>query len=116
MRIACAALREAGIEPRITASGGGSDVNVYNAAGLPSVNLSVGMEQVHTPDEYLPVERLGETYRLLHALLRAAAATTGVTAPRAASAAARAAGAARRRRTPIRPSRSTWPTSSSNAP
>ncbi len=77
MRIACAALRELGIEPRIAASGGGSDVNVYNAGGLSSVNLSVGMEMVHTPDEYLPVERLDDAYRLLHALLRVAAATTG---------------------------------------
>ena len=76
VRIACAALQELGIAPRIVASGGGSDVNVYNAGGLPSVNLSVGMEAVHTPDEYLPVERLGDAYRLLHALLRAAAATT----------------------------------------
>ena len=76
VRIACTALREIGIEPQIAASGGGSDVNVYNAAGLPSVNLSVGMEQVHTSDEYLPVERLGESYRLLQALLRVAAATT----------------------------------------
>jgi tripeptide aminopeptidase len=75
-RIACAALRQVGFEPRIGASGGGSDVNAFNAAGLPSVNLSVGMEQVHTPDEYLPVERLGDVYRLLHALLRVAAATT----------------------------------------
>ena len=77
VRIACDALRETGFEPRLLASGGGSDVNVYNAAGLPSVNLSQGAENIHTPDEYLPVERLGETYRLLHALLRAAAATTG---------------------------------------
>jgi len=77
VRIACAALGELGVEARITGSGGGSDVNVYNAGGLPSVNLSVGMEMVHTPDEYLPVERLGEAYRLLHALLRAAAAETG---------------------------------------
>ena len=77
VRIACAALRELAIEPRIGASGGGSDVNVYNAGGLPSVNLSVGMEQVHTPDEYLPVERLDDAYRLLHALLQVAAATTG---------------------------------------
>ena len=76
VRIATAALRDIGIEPRVRASGGGSDVNVYNAAGLPSVNLSVGMEQVHSPDEHLPVERLGEAYRLLHALLRAAAAAT----------------------------------------
>jgi tripeptide aminopeptidase len=77
VRIACAALRELGIEPRIAASGGGSDVNVYNAGGLASVNLSVGMEMVHTSDEYLPIERLDDAYRLLHALLRAAAATTG---------------------------------------
>jgi len=77
VRIACAALREMGVEPRVTASGGGSDVNVYNAGGLPSVNLSVGMEMVHTPAEYLPVERLDDVYRLLHALLRAAAAETG---------------------------------------
>ncbi len=76
VRIACAALRDLGIEPRITASGGGSDVNVYNAGGLRSVNLSVGMENVHTPDEYLPVEQLGDAFRLLHALLRVAAATT----------------------------------------
>ena len=76
VRLACAALREIGIEPRLTASGGGSDVNVYNAGALPSVNLSVGMERVHSPDEYLPVERLDDAYRLLHALLRAAAATT----------------------------------------
>ena len=76
VRIARAALRETGFEPRLLASGGGSDVNVYNAAGLPSVNLSQGAEKIHTPDEYLPVERLGDAYRLLHALLRAAAAAT----------------------------------------
>ena len=76
VRMACAALRELGIEPRIAASGGGSDVNVYNAGGLSSVNLSNGTEQIHTPDEYLPVERLDDAYRLLHALLRVAAATT----------------------------------------
>jgi len=76
VRIACAALRELGLAPRIIASGGGSDVNVYNAGGLPSVNLSNGTEQIHTPDEYLPVARLHDAYRLLHALLRAAAATT----------------------------------------
>ena len=76
VRIACAALRDVGIEPRLTASGGGSDVNVYNAGGPPSVNLSVGMESVHTSDEYLPVERLDDAYRLLHALLRTAAVTT----------------------------------------
>ena len=47
VRIACAALREIGIEPRSRASGGGSDVNVYNAGGLPSVNLSGRGEDPH---------------------------------------------------------------------
>jgi tripeptide aminopeptidase len=75
VRIAMAALSSLGVEPRIVQSGGGSDVNVYNAKGLPSVNLSVGMEKVHTPDEYLPVSRLDDAYRLLHALVSAAAET-----------------------------------------
>ncbi len=75
VRIAVTALERAGFTPRLIGSGGGSDVNVYNAAGLPSVNLSVGMENVHTPDEYLPVVRLHEAASLLRAIIEAAAAT-----------------------------------------
>ena len=73
------------------------------------------MEQVHTPDEYLPVDRLGEAYRLLHALLRVGGGHDGVSGLRPAVAAARRRGPAVRRR-PTRPSRSTSPISSSNAP
>jgi tripeptide aminopeptidase len=75
VRIAVRALERAGFTPRLIGSGGGSDVNVYNAAGLPSVNLSVGMENVHTSDEYLPVARLHEAASLLRAIIEAAAAT-----------------------------------------
>ncbi|HMK93332.1 MAG TPA: M20/M25/M40 family metallo-hydrolase [Thermoleophilia bacterium] len=74
VRVAAQALRALGVDPRFGPSGGGSDANVFNVRGLPSVNLSVGMEKVHTPDEYLPVARLDEAYRLLHAIVRAAAA------------------------------------------
>lgn len=73
-RLAQEALRRAGVEPRIAATGGGSDVNVFNEKGLPSVNLSVGMEKVHTHDEYLPVERLERAYEVLRALVRVAGA------------------------------------------
>ena len=76
VRIAAGALRQAGIEPRISATGGGSDVNVFNEKGLPSVNLSVGMEKVHTHDEYLPVERLEQAYEVASALVRVAGATS----------------------------------------
>ena len=78
VRIACAALHAVGVEPRLASSGGGSDVNVYNLRGLPAVNLSVGMEKVHTPDEYMPVERLHEAERLLHAIVAVAGATRPV--------------------------------------
>lgn len=74
VRIAREALRRAGVEPQVSATGGGSDVNVFNEKGLPSVNLSVGMEKVHTHDEYLPVERLEQAYEVARALVRAAGA------------------------------------------
>lgn len=75
VRIACEALRQVGIEPRVAATGGGSDVNVFNEKGLPSVNLSVGMEKVHTHDEYMPVERLEQACEVLRALVRVAGST-----------------------------------------
>jgi tripeptide aminopeptidase len=76
VRIATAALRAAGFVPRLTESGGGSDVNVYNAKGLPSVNLSVGMEDVHSPQESMPVARLHEVRRVMRALVEVAGSVT----------------------------------------
>ena len=75
VRIAGAALRAAGIDPRPAGGGGGSDANVFNARGLPSVNLSVGMEDVHSPAESMPVARLHEARRVMRALVDAAAVT-----------------------------------------
>ena len=40
------------------ASGGGSDANVLNARGLPTVNLTAGMTQVHSPDEHCSLDDL----------------------------------------------------------
>jgi tripeptide aminopeptidase len=75
-QLAREALRQSGIEPRLTATGGGSDVNIFNEKGLPSVNLSVGMEKVHTHDEYIPVDRLEQAYKVLRALVRVAGAAS----------------------------------------
>jgi len=71
-RLAAEALRAQGIEPRFVGTGGGSDVNVFNARGLPSVNLSAGYERVHSTEEHVPVQSLVEAYRLVHGLVRAA--------------------------------------------
>ena len=77
LRIASAAIAEVGLEPRLIGGGGGSDSNVFNARGLPAVTLGVGFEFVHSPREQIALVSLERTYRLAHALVRAAGATTG---------------------------------------
>ncbi len=67
VHLAKAALRDLGIESRLLTGGGGSDANILNARGLPTVNLDAGMMQVHSPDEYLP---LCELQRLCALVLR----------------------------------------------
>ena len=74
-RIAAEALRELGIEPRFVGTGGGSDVNVFNARGLPSVNLSAGYEKVHTPAEFMPLDGLRQAYDFARALVAVAGHT-----------------------------------------
>jgi len=76
VRLASAAVRRIGKEPQLAATGGGSDVNVFNEKGLPSVNLSLGMERVHTHDEFIRVAHLHEAYDLVRALVDVASATT----------------------------------------
>jgi tripeptide aminopeptidase len=74
-RIAAQALRSVGLEPRFAGTGGGSDVNVFNARGLPSVNLSAGYEKVHTPAEFMPLNGLRQAYDFAHALVAVAGST-----------------------------------------
>lgn len=68
------ALKKIGIEPTHIVTGGGSDVNVFNQKGLPSVNLAAGMEKVHTPEEYIAVKSLYDLHRLMLAIVEEAMA------------------------------------------
>ena len=72
--MAAEALRSLGISPTFIGAGGGSDANVLNDRGLPTVNLSAGYEQVHTANEFMPLERLEQAYRLVLALVEVAGA------------------------------------------
>ncbi len=67
-----AALSELGIAPRWVTTGGGSDANVFNARGLPTVNLDCGMARVHTPEEYVAAADLALLVRLMLTLVRLA--------------------------------------------
>ncbi|KUP06140.1 hypothetical protein Q73_08885 [Bacillus coahuilensis m2-6] len=47
-----------GRESSLQTSGGGSDANVIAGFGIPTVNLAVGYEEIHTTNERMPVEEL----------------------------------------------------------
>ena len=47
-----------GIEASCIATGGGSDAHVFQARGLPCLNVANGTERNHEPDERVTVEAL----------------------------------------------------------
>jgi tripeptide aminopeptidase len=67
--IAAAALRDCGIDPVYTSTGGGSDANAFEARGFRCLNIANGTEANHTPDERVTVwaleTMLDVTLRLL---------------------------------------------------
>src|SRR3954462_3815764 len=69
-----AALRACGYEPRRILTGGGSDANALEAAGLPCVNLANGTERNHEPTERVSVAALEGMLDVAFALLDEAAA------------------------------------------
>jgi tripeptide aminopeptidase len=66
-----AAIRACGLEPRLQPTGGGSDANVFNAAGIVAVNLGVGFEGPHSVDERIAVRDLITCAAILRAFLSA---------------------------------------------
>jgi tripeptide aminopeptidase len=58
VEVAAAALEALGIEPKLVATGGGSDANVFVNRGLPVVNVANGTERNHEPTESVTVEAL----------------------------------------------------------
>jgi len=72
--VARTALERRGIEPRETATGGGSDANAFNAAGFEAVLLANGTEANHTPDESVAAERIVQMLGICEAIVDEAAA------------------------------------------
>lgn len=52
---------------------GGSDANVYNAKGVPSIVVATGMDKIHTHDEFIPIKDLVATAELTLRLVTEAA-------------------------------------------
>ncbi|MDW0111312.1 M20/M25/M40 family metallo-hydrolase [Sporosarcina aquimarina] len=74
VQVAQQAIRAIGRTPALLTSGGGSDGNIFNGHGFPTVTLSVGYEKIHTKDERMPVEELNKLADLLLEIVRTAAA------------------------------------------
>ena len=68
-----AALRTCGYEPRRITTAGASDANVFEAAGLPCVNVANGTEHNHEPTERVSVSALEGMLDVTLALLEEAA-------------------------------------------
>lgn len=50
--------RECGITPKLTITGGGSDANIFNKAGIKAINISNGMQSVHSKEEFILLDDL----------------------------------------------------------
>jgi len=55
MRLALAGLKRSKIKPVVKPSGGGSDANIFNARGVPTLVLGLGARNLHTTREELKI-------------------------------------------------------------
>jgi tripeptide aminopeptidase len=70
VQIAEDAVRAIGREPKLQSSGGGSDANVIAGHGIPTINLGIGYEYIHTKNERMPIEELNKAAELFVAIAK----------------------------------------------
>jgi tripeptide aminopeptidase len=70
VRRAVAAAKALGLTPALGPSGGGSDANVFNVAGIAAINISTGMDKVHTTEEQIAAADMVKCAEFLLAILR----------------------------------------------
>lgn len=52
------AAQKEGLSLNLHATGGGSDTNVINGFGIPAVDISVGMEKIHSTEEFIRISNM----------------------------------------------------------
>ncbi|QFT89693.1 Peptidase T [Bacillus sp. THAF10] len=70
VEVAKRAVSDIGRTPELQRSGGGSDANVIAGFGVPTVNLAVGYEEIHTTNERMPIEELIKTTELVVSIMK----------------------------------------------
>ncbi|EIJ78786.1 peptidase T-like protein [Bacillus methanolicus PB1] len=74
VEIARKAASKIGRSCELLKSGGGSDANVIAGFGVPTVNLAVGYEDIHTTNEKMPIEELNKLAEMVIAIIEEVAA------------------------------------------
>ena len=77
VKIAAAASTRVGIEPKFLTAGGGSDANIYNAAGIPAMVVGTAYTGPHATSEQASIGGLVKTSEFVAALVESAAAFSG---------------------------------------
>lgn len=68
VQVALRASRALSFDPELRTTLGGSDANVYNAKGVPTIVAATGMDKIHTHDECISRKSLIDTARLAYQL------------------------------------------------
>lgn len=67
------AVKALNLSPVLVPTGGGSDANILVGKGLPSVILGIGMEKVHSKQEFISIKQLVAGAELVVAIVQQAA-------------------------------------------
>jgi tripeptide aminopeptidase len=70
VQLASRAMKTMGLTSRTFHSGGGSDANIFNGLGVPTVNLAVGYHDIHTTKENIAIRDLVKTTELVVAIIK----------------------------------------------
>lgn len=70
VEVARRAAKAIGRPTELLTSGGGSDANIIAGHGIPTVNLCVGYEEIHTTNERMPLDELEKTAELVAAIVQ----------------------------------------------
>lgn len=70
VQLAERAITSIGLKPRLFHSGGGSDANVFNGLEVPTINLAVGYEHIHTTKERIKAEDIVKVAELVVSIVK----------------------------------------------
>lgn len=74
VQLALRAIENIGRKGSTFHTGGGSDANMFNGMGIPTVNLAVGYEYIHTTKEQIAIKELAGAAELVVAIVKETAA------------------------------------------